>query len=93
MGVHHFSLALAPRAYFGGQLPRELSESDFELGEDPRLGWWTSHPPSDDLLLAIRSLLPNDRAWPGGEVEEYTSDGEWESDELPNKSLEPSRKR
>jgi hypothetical protein len=80
MGVHHFSLALAPRAYFAGQLPGELSESDFERGEDPSLGWWALHPPSDDLLLAIRSLLPNDRAWPGGEVEEYTSDGEWESD-------------
>jgi len=39
MGVHHFSLALAPRSYFGGQLPRELSESDFERGEDPICGW------------------------------------------------------
>jgi hypothetical protein len=80
MGVHHFSLALAPRAYFSGQLPHELSASDFDCGEDTSLGWWALHPPSDDLLLAIRSLLPNNRAWPGGEVEEYTSDGEWESD-------------
>lgn len=80
MGVHHFSLVLAPRSYFGSKLPRELSESDLESGEDPSLGWWALHPPSDALLIAIRSLLPNDRAWPGGEVEEFTSDGEWESD-------------
>lgn len=78
MGVHHFKLAVVPKAYFGQQLPAVLSETDRDRGEDGTSGWWASHPPSEQFLSAIRALLPTDKSW--GETEEYVSAGDWSSD-------------
>jgi len=78
MGVHHYKVALLPRAYFGQQLPATLSESDRERGEKVASGWWASYPPSAGFLAAIRTLLPTDESW--GETEEYVSAGDWSSD-------------
>jgi hypothetical protein len=46
----------------------------------PFLGGGHCIRPSPRLLTALRSLLPNDRSWPGGEVEEYVSIQNWGSD-------------
>jgi hypothetical protein len=78
MGVHHYKVALLPRAYFGQQLPATLSEADRARGEDVAAGWWASYPPSARFLTAVRALLPTDKSW--GETEEYVSAGDWSSD-------------
>jgi len=78
MGVHHYKIALLPRAYYGQQLPETLSEADVKRGEDVASGWWASHPPSARLLSSIRTLLLTDKSW--GETEEYVSAGDWSSD-------------
>ena len=78
MGVHHYKVAMLPRACFGQQLPATLSEADRERGEDVASGWWASHPPSARFLTALRGLLPTDKSW--GETEEYASAGDWSSD-------------
>jgi hypothetical protein len=80
MGVHHFKIRLVPLACFGRQLPVTLSESDLDRGEDTSSGWWALHPPSEDFLYRVRSLLPTAKPWPGGTVEEYVSDVDWGSD-------------
>ena len=80
MGVHHYKLAVVPRAYFGQQLPVTLSAADIDRGEDFPASWWASHPPSKLFLSGIRALLPHAKPWPGGEVEEYGSSGDWCSD-------------
>lgn len=51
-----------------------------DRGEDAASGWWSLHPPTERLLVAVRTLLPTEKSWPGGEVEEYVSAGDWGSD-------------
>jgi len=80
MGVHHYKLAVMPRAYFGQQLPATMSEADIDRGEDTSLGWWAAHPPSDQFMAGIRDLLPHARPWPDGDVEEYVCSGDLGSD-------------
>jgi hypothetical protein len=80
MGVHHYKLAVMPRAYFGQQLPATMSEADIDRGEDTSSGWWSVHPPSEQFLSGIRALLPHARPWPGGDVEEYVCSEDWGSD-------------
>jgi hypothetical protein len=78
MGVHHYEIALLPRAYFGTDLPATLLAGDEERGEDFSAGWWASSPPSERLLTGLRSLLPVNKTW--GETEEYESANQWGSD-------------
>jgi hypothetical protein len=80
MGIHHYRIALLPGACFGQQLPAALAEADIDRGEDSTSGWWSSHPPTERLLTALRTLLATDRSWPSGEVEQYVSAGDWGSD-------------
>ncbi len=80
MSVHHYELAVVPRAYIGHQLPAKMSEADIQRGEDPSSGWWAAHPPSELFLSGIRALLPHARPWPGGDVEEYVCSGDWGAD-------------
>jgi len=80
MGIFQYQVALLPRAYFGKQLPAQLSDAEIERGEDVVSGWWASEPPTEHLLAAVRSLLPTDKSWPGGDVEEYVLGGDYSSD-------------
>lgn len=80
MGVHHYELAVVPRAYFGQQFTATMSEANIGRGEDSSSGWWAVHPPSEQLLSGIRALLPHARPWPGGDIEEYVCSGDWGSD-------------
>jgi hypothetical protein len=80
MSVHHYKLAVVPRAYFGQQSPVEISEAEVDRGEDAWSGWWAAHPPTEQFLSGIRALMPHARPWPGGDVEEYVGSGDWGSD-------------
>jgi hypothetical protein len=73
MGIFHYKVSLVPRAYFGGEIPASLSETETQRGE-----WWVAHPPSAGLLTALRALLPEDKSW--GDIEEYASIGDFGSD-------------
>ncbi|MFN7140462.1 MAG: hypothetical protein ACK4UN_14085 [Limisphaerales bacterium] len=81
MGIHHYTLTVLPRAYFGEQLPAALTHADSDRGgESTSDGWWASHPPSERFLNSIRSLLPIEKSW--GETEEYFSVDEWSSSDI-----------
>lgn len=81
MGVHHYKIEFVPRAHFesrGLPIPPAMTEDDLEQGQNPASGWWTVHPPSQQLLSGLRSLLPLDKAW--GETEEFISANDWGAD-------------
>lgn len=78
MGVFHYKLVVVPRVYFGHRMPANLSEANIERGEGLASGWWAAHPPSEQLLAAIRAFLPTVKSW--DETEEYVSTDVWGSD-------------
>lgn len=80
MAVFHYKLRLLPRAHFGLQFPQVLAGEQIDFGEEDNTGWWALHPPSAKLLAELRALLPLDKSWPGGQVEEYTTSPEYGSD-------------
>jgi hypothetical protein len=79
MGIYHYKIELLPREYFhGNPLVAPLSEDDIDQGQNDSSGWWAKHPPSEQLVASIRSLLPIDQSW--GDTEEFVSAGDWHSD-------------
>ena len=77
-GRYHYKINLLPRGCFGDTRPVTLSEADVERGQNFTSGWWAFHPPSIQLLAALRKLLPTDKSW--GETEEYISAENFGSD-------------
>jgi hypothetical protein len=78
MGVHQYQIALLPRLIFNSGIPSALSEVEIERGEEAAIGWWAKFPPSQNLLIQLRSLLPVNKSW--GATEEFVSQDEWGSD-------------
>ncbi len=78
MAVFHFALTVIPQVALGASPAPRLTDAELEAGYDISTGFWSSQPPTNDTLAALRSLLPRDRSW--GDVEEYLENGNEGSD-------------
>ena len=81
MGIHQHPFILVPRHFFEARrepVPGSLSIDQRDAIEDLDAGWWTYDPPSEELLLSLRSLFPCDTSWSG--CEQYESKYQWGSD-------------
>lgn len=68
MGIYQFKLEVIPRAFLGEPMIEVIPEAQLREGLCP---WLNVEQPSEAFLIALRALLPMDKAW--GDVEEFAS--------------------